>query len=101
MRAPLSGWHAAYSARIAINAGISDSAILISLRPQSASDRSATRKSANLESATAAFMIDGLHKRQSARTVEQMQAPLTHAASLLTLTPCPAGTQQIGRASCR
>ena len=50
MRAPLSGWRAAYSARIAISAGISDSAILISLRPQSASDRSATLKSLNFES---------------------------------------------------
>src|SRR5438094_965590 len=51
MRAPLSGCPAAYSARIAISAGISDSAIAISLRPQSASERSATRKSLNFESA--------------------------------------------------
>ncbi len=50
MRAPLSGCRAAYSPRIAISAGISDSAILISLRPQSASDRSATLKSLNFES---------------------------------------------------
>jgi hypothetical protein len=50
MRAPFSGWRAAYSWRIAISAGISDSAMAISLRPQSASDRSATLKSVNLES---------------------------------------------------
>jgi len=42
MRAPLSGCVLAYSLRIAISAGISDSAIAISLRPQSASFRSAT-----------------------------------------------------------
>jgi hypothetical protein len=36
--------------RIAISAGISDSAMAISLRPQSASDRSATLKSVNLVS---------------------------------------------------
>src|SRR4051794_16378804 len=59
MRAPLSGWRDAYSARIAISAGISDSAMAISLRPHSASARSATRKSENFLSTTAAFMIDG------------------------------------------
>ena len=42
MRAPASGWRAAYSSRIAMSAGISLSAIAISLRPQSASERSAT-----------------------------------------------------------
>ena len=42
MRAPFSGCAFAYSARIAISAGISLSAMRISLRPQSASDRSAT-----------------------------------------------------------
>ncbi len=42
MRAPLSGWRAAYSSRIAISAGISPSAMAISLRPHSASSRSAT-----------------------------------------------------------
>src|SRR2546426_9681176 len=86
MRAPLSGCCAAYSARIAISAGISDSAILISLRPQSPSDRSATRKSVNLESATAALMIDGLHKGKAPAPFP-MRAPLTHVASLLSLTP--------------
>jgi hypothetical protein len=45
MRAPLSGCLAAYSSRIAIRPGISVSAIRISLRPQSASLRSATLKS--------------------------------------------------------
>jgi len=42
MRAPLSGRLAAYSSRIAMRPGISVSAIAISLRPQSASARSAT-----------------------------------------------------------
>ena len=43
MRAPRSGFFAANSSRIAMRPGISVSAIAISLRPQSASDRSATR----------------------------------------------------------
>ncbi len=42
MRAPFSGWLFAYSSRIAIRPGISVSAMRISLRPQSASARSAT-----------------------------------------------------------
>ncbi len=42
MRAPASGFWGPNSRRIAIKPGISCSAILISLRPQSASDRSAT-----------------------------------------------------------
>src|SRR5512139_2518831 len=45
MRAPRSGCPAANSSRIAIRPGISVSAMRISLRPQSASDRSATTKS--------------------------------------------------------
>src|SRR5438105_3352979 len=44
-RTPLSGLVAAYFLRIDIKPGISCSAISISLRPQSASDRSATLKS--------------------------------------------------------
>ncbi len=42
MRAPFNGCAFAYSSRIDMRAGISDSAIAISLRPQPASDRSAT-----------------------------------------------------------
>jgi hypothetical protein len=41
MRAPFSGWVAAYSRRMAISAGISCSAMFSSLRPHSASERSA------------------------------------------------------------
>ena len=41
MRAPLSGWAAAYSWRMAIRPGISVSAIWISLRPQLARPMSA------------------------------------------------------------
>src|SRR5260370_10407899 len=42
MRGPGSGWVRAYSARTAIRPGISCSARVISLRPNSASERSAT-----------------------------------------------------------
>ena len=42
MRAPRSGWPGPYSSRVAIRPGISDSAIEISLRPQSASPMSFT-----------------------------------------------------------
>ena len=45
MRAPFSGWVSAYSSRIAMRPGISVSAMAISLRPQSASARSATMQS--------------------------------------------------------
>src|SRR6478672_12303492 len=45
MRAPFSGCDEAYSARIDIRPGISCSASTISLRPNSASERSATLKS--------------------------------------------------------
>src|SRR4051794_17400396 len=45
MRAPFSGWLLPYSVRMAIKPGISCSARSISLRPNSASDRSATLKS--------------------------------------------------------
>jgi hypothetical protein len=55
MRAPFSGWPA-NSSRTAIRPGISVSAMAISLRPQSASDRSATWKSAGLRFSTTAFM---------------------------------------------
>src|SRR5437588_1263812 len=49
MCAPLSGWRSAYSWRVAIRPGISCSASSISLRPKSASCRSATLKSAVLD----------------------------------------------------
>ena len=42
---PASGWAAPYSARTAISPGISCSASMISFRPQSARDRSATLNS--------------------------------------------------------
>jgi hypothetical protein len=42
MRAPFSGCAARYSSRMAMRPGISVSAMAISLRPKSASDRSAT-----------------------------------------------------------
>ena len=45
IRKPLSGCLAAYSSRTDINPGISCSASMISLRPQSARERSATLNS--------------------------------------------------------
>src|SRR5579885_1106437 len=57
MRAPRSGCWDAYSSRIAIRAGISDSAIAISLRPQPARERSATWKSE--EAGMVAVMVSG------------------------------------------
>src|ERR1700694_6243352 len=94
MRAPFRGCRAAYSARIAISAGISDAAMRISLRPQSARDRSATLKSVNLESTTAAFMVYGLQK-------DKAPAPFPVRAPLNLAEPDPpdlplriAGTQR-------
>ena len=46
MRAPLSGWLAANSSRMAIRPGISVSAMRISLRPQAAREMSAMAWSA-------------------------------------------------------
>src|SRR2546423_5923486 len=48
MQAPRSGREGAYSRRIAIRPGISCSASVISLRPNSASERSATLKSVSV-----------------------------------------------------
>src|SRR6516164_8677117 len=62
MRAPRSGCVGANSSRIAMSPGISVSAIAISLRPKSASDRSATLKSPPAAAGEAdfsvAFMLD-------------------------------------------
>jgi len=57
MRAPLSGCWAANSSRIAIRPGISVSAILISLRPQSARPMSAITQSALRAVFSGAFML--------------------------------------------
>jgi hypothetical protein len=51
MRAPVSGLAAPYSARQAMSPGISTSASSISLRPHSASERSATLKSVEVPDA--------------------------------------------------
>src|SRR6516162_9068001 len=62
MRAPRSGCVGANSSRIAMRPGISVSAIAISLRPKSASDRSATLKSpagrSDRVGFSVAFMLD-------------------------------------------
>src|ERR1700682_799815 len=85
-RAPLSGFLAAYSARIAINAGISDSAMAISLRPQSASDRAATLQSVNFLSTTAEFMF-AISRKQKAPASFPMRAPLNLAEPDPSLLP--------------
>src|SRR5664279_3289792 len=60
IRAPFSGWASAYSRRIDIRPGISCSASTISLRPNSASERSATLKSVSV--ATAVGVIADMTK---------------------------------------
>ena len=60
IRAPFSGCSAANSRRIAIRPGISCSASVISLRPKSASERSATLKSVSV--ATAGGVITDMTK---------------------------------------
>src|SRR6516164_2099549 len=57
MRAPRSGCVGANSSRIAMSPGISVSAIAISLRPKSASERSATLKSPPGVAASAGFSV--------------------------------------------
>src|SRR5438445_1561115 len=89
MRAPLSGCLAAYSARIAISAGISDSAMAISFRPQSASDRSATRKSLNFESAAFIHYL----QKDKAPAPFPVRAPL-NLAEPDPWPPFEAGTQR-------
>src|SRR5918994_5914117 len=73
MRAPFRGWRAANSWRIPISAGISDSAIRISLRPQSARARSATLKSVNFESIFMGF------SKSKGPALFPMRAPLNLA----------------------
>src|SRR6202035_3266258 len=60
MRAPFNGFVLANSLRIAISPGISPSAIVISLRPQSARARSATRKSRKAPAAFKLAFIESL-----------------------------------------
>jgi hypothetical protein len=57
MRAPFSGWLVAYSRRMAISAGISLSAMVISLRPQLASEGSAMAWSLCSSGLRTAFMV--------------------------------------------
>ena len=68
MRAPLSGWLAAYSSRIAIRPGISVSAMASSRRPQPASAIGATVKAAKDLSGTA-FMV-WLHVKVERRAMK-------------------------------
>src|SRR5262245_51706571 len=61
IRAPFSGWLFAYSVRMAMSAGISDSAMAISRRPQPASLRLATLKSVKPATGlTLAFIVSVL-----------------------------------------
>src|SRR5512144_2821954 len=74
MRAPRSGCSGANSSRIAIRPGISVSAIAISLRPQSASARSATAKWAKLLVSLAAFIGHSIvGDRRGGRTGKRSQ----------------------------
>src|SRR6185437_106208 len=67
IRAPFSGWDLPYSLRSAMRPGMSVSAMLISLRPQSASLMSATLKSsAILESSLQCGGEIGLFPREAA-----------------------------------
>ncbi len=59
-RAPARGWASAYSLRIAIRPGISCSARVISLRPNSARERSATLKSCRLSTVVIESCSSGL-----------------------------------------
>ena len=63
IRAPASGCADAYSRRIAIRPGISCSASRISLRPNSASERSATLKSASGRSGVRVGVIPTAYRR--------------------------------------
>src|SRR5690349_9426552 len=67
MRAPFSGWLFEYSSRIAMRPGISVSAMRISLRPQSASLRSATLKSVKFSGLVRAFMVVPFRQRVTCR----------------------------------
>ncbi len=73
-RTPFSGFSAAYFLRIDIRPGISCSAISISLRPQSASDMSATLKSSFTVVFATAF-IAWLHERARFRLIEPESPP--------------------------
>src|SRR5512145_1657396 len=87
MRAPFSGWAAAYSSRIAISAGISPSAMAISLRPQSASRRSATWKSLAVcgrALITRSFLYEKKGRERRCR-VEVLEPGGRRAASVATL----------------
>src|SRR5689334_16022971 len=76
-RTPLSGLAAAYFLRIDIRPGISCSAMSISLRPQSASDRSATLKS-SLDLRTAFIGVAPLCWRAPLRRSDSRRASLAY-----------------------
>src|SRR6478672_404908 len=102
MRAPRSGCSGANSSRIAMRPGISVSAIAISLRPQSASDRSATSKSVNRRDSFAAFIGHSVRQRATrCGSPERRDRPL--AASSRGSTSAVAGgiepTPSLARAS--
>src|ERR1700732_2350699 len=86
IRAPLSGCDSAYSRRIAISPGISCSASVISLRPKSASERSATLKSVAVRVAVGGIagvaMVVGWKSAFGERgleVVERLHRPGVHA----------------------
>src|SRR6185369_9202669 len=85
MRAPRNGCPGANSSRIAMRPGISVSAMAISLRPQSASARSATLKSVKRLVSVTAFIGHSLKVGDRGRGLDA-----------LVVTPC-AGTVQRAR----
>src|SRR5580692_9986397 len=92
MRAPFSGWLAAYSRRMAISAGISTSAMAISRRPQPARFISATLKSVKPAAGlSVAFMFSA--------PVEE-RAPWTSMASGFLSLAGAAASQKLA-AACR
>ena len=89
MRAPASGCASAYSRRVAIRPGISCSASRISLRPKSASGRSAT-----LKSVFAAVVLIG-----SPRVGDQVLSVAQAAASSRWCLSCSKRSQSAGSTS--
>src|SRR5512144_2667345 len=82
IRAPLSGCDAANSSRVFIRPGISCSARRISLRPNSASERSATLKSVVVGAVVVMVLLEGVGGSGGSGELEQ-------ALVLLLLPPQP------------
>src|SRR5947208_10679951 len=80
MRAPARGCFEANSSRVDIRPGISCSARVISLRPKSASDRSATLKSAAVAVGVLVVVVIALRVVWSAATLAERQLEVLDCA---------------------